>query len=249
MANRAKDKTGEKYGRLTVIEPIGIGKDRSMWFKCRCDCGNEIELSAARLRKSKYGTKSCGCLNDDKYKSLTRSMAISKRLKKYNEYIFMPDYIIGITARGEKFYFDKDDYEKIKKYRWQKNKAGYIAANVSIIGNNGNRANISLHRLVMNSPKEQDIDHINHDATNNRKINLRVCTHQQNGFNQRARGYYYDKKIKRWRVTIGLNYKTIHIGCFKTETEAKIAREKAAIQYYGEYRYQKTAGGLALSQT
>ena len=80
--------------------------------------------------------------------------------------------------------------------------------------------------------------YINHDLRDNRKINLRACTHQQNGFNQTARGYYYDKKIKRWRVRIGLNYKTINIGCYKTEAEAKTAREKAAIKYYGEYRFK-----------
>jgi len=243
MANRVKDKTGEKYGRLTVIEPVGIGKDRSMWFKCHCECGNETIVSSANLRKGKYSTLSCGCLKKESYNSIKRSIAISEKLKKKNEFIFMSDYVIGIATGGEKFYFDKEDYKKVKEYRWAVGTHGYITANVSIIGKKGKHTRIQLQRLIMNFPKGKDVDHINHDLTDNRKSNLRICTHQQNGFNRKVKGYYFDKGIKKWRSTISKNRKTIHLGSFATEQEAIMVRKQAEEKYFGEHRYQEIVGG------
>lgn len=50
------DLTGEKFGRLTVLRKSSFG--RTQWH-CKCDCGNEIDLSYSRLHN---GQKSCGCL-------------------------------------------------------------------------------------------------------------------------------------------------------------------------------------------
>jgi hypothetical protein len=55
----AKELTGQRFGRLTVIcrvEPDRWGKAQ---FKCRCDCGKITQTSANELQRG--GTKSCGC--------------------------------------------------------------------------------------------------------------------------------------------------------------------------------------------
>lgn len=59
-----KDLTGQKFGRLTVIERAEdriskSGKHRIMWC-CKCSCGNEIITSSGNLREGR--TQSCGCL-------------------------------------------------------------------------------------------------------------------------------------------------------------------------------------------
>lgn len=56
---------GSIYGKLEVIEDLGYKKlpnsDRKIrYYKCRCECGNYIEVSANNL-KSK-STQSCGCI-------------------------------------------------------------------------------------------------------------------------------------------------------------------------------------------
>lgn len=54
------DETGNKYGRLTVIE---LDKERSgklAFWKCRCDCGTITTVSGIKLRDGH--TQSCGCL-------------------------------------------------------------------------------------------------------------------------------------------------------------------------------------------
>lgn len=53
------DEIGNKYGKLTVIECAGIGKDRHILWKCKCECGNEIITNGNVLRGDR--TLSCGC--------------------------------------------------------------------------------------------------------------------------------------------------------------------------------------------
>lgn len=59
--------TGERFNRLTVLgdrEPFvrRDGRRTAIW-RCRCDCGNEVDVRAYSLKVGK--TKSCGCLNDE----------------------------------------------------------------------------------------------------------------------------------------------------------------------------------------
>lgn len=53
--------TGQRFGRLTALRPTERrGRNGSIYWLCRCDCGRETEVTADRLL---YGNcKSCGCL-------------------------------------------------------------------------------------------------------------------------------------------------------------------------------------------
>lgn len=53
--------SGQRFGRLTAIEPTDKTTSSGVIWRCRCDCGNEAFVSASSLRKG--NTKSCGCLN------------------------------------------------------------------------------------------------------------------------------------------------------------------------------------------
>jgi hypothetical protein len=37
-----------------------------------------------------------------------------------------------------------------------------------------------LHRLIMSPPKGMEVDHVNGNKADNRRENLRVCTHAEN---------------------------------------------------------------------
>ena len=58
------DLTGQKFGRLMVIECAGRDKrGRAIW-KCKCDCGNEAIKGSDRLIRGI--TQSCGCLHTER---------------------------------------------------------------------------------------------------------------------------------------------------------------------------------------
>jgi len=62
MPRRRKDLTGQCFGRLTVIEYIGLDdfKKNVLW-RCRCECGTERGITTSNLTQGR--TQSCGCFN------------------------------------------------------------------------------------------------------------------------------------------------------------------------------------------
>jgi len=57
------DKTGKRFGRLTVLAFSHMAIGRQQYWKCRCDCGNEIRRRIGDLKSGR--TKSCGCLRKE----------------------------------------------------------------------------------------------------------------------------------------------------------------------------------------
>lgn len=54
-----KEYIGYRFGLLTVIDYAGKRGGQHYW-RCRCDCGNEVEVGQTNLQSGH--TKSCGCL-------------------------------------------------------------------------------------------------------------------------------------------------------------------------------------------
>jgi hypothetical protein len=58
---------GTIFNRLTVVEFIGINKNRASLWKCKCIDGNEVIVSRSNLQNGH--TQSCGCLRKTKPKN------------------------------------------------------------------------------------------------------------------------------------------------------------------------------------
>jgi hypothetical protein len=65
------DLTGEKYGRLFVVNRDKTINKRPRW-KCLCDCGTEKIVDGAELRKN--STQSCGCLKKEMAKEKAKNL-------------------------------------------------------------------------------------------------------------------------------------------------------------------------------
>lgn len=108
---------GRRYGRLTVISSLGKINGR-YYYRCKCDCGNIVDIRKDYLERK---INSCGCLQKETKSKNGRSN------KRYNIYDLTGEYGIGYTSKGEKFYFDLEDYDKIKDYCWHVNQyCGYL---------------------------------------------------------------------------------------------------------------------------
>lgn len=59
------DLTGQKFGRLTVIERVGTDKHGGSLWLCRCDCGRGIEKITTQNHLQSGDCKSCGCLHEE----------------------------------------------------------------------------------------------------------------------------------------------------------------------------------------
>jgi hypothetical protein len=227
------DLTGQKFGRLTVIKRAENNKWRDSQWLCKCDCNGENSEKIITGRSLKNGyTQSCGCLQKEK---------TSELLKKYNTYNLTGEYGIGYTSSGEEFYFDLEDYDKIKDYCWCLNN-NYIITN-SYIDNSV----IYMHRLVMNCPDDMEVDHIFHDTWDNRKNKLRIVTISQNSMNavlfsnntSGVKGVNWEKRKEKWQARISINGKRIYLGSFDNFENAVKVRKEAELKYYGEYRYKE----------
>lgn len=54
---------GQRFGKLVVLSHIGFDKNRHSIWKCKCDCGNIIQINKSSLTSG--NTSSCGCLWDE----------------------------------------------------------------------------------------------------------------------------------------------------------------------------------------
>lgn len=134
-------------------------------------------------------TKSCGCYQKEK------SRENGKQNKRYNTYDLSGDFGKGYTSKGEEFWFDKKDYDKIKDYCWYfDKKTGYLFAQLP-----DTRKRVSLHRLVMGFPKGKMVGHITHEAFNrydNRKCNLKIGPMKENARSTNMKNLELQKKAK-----------------------------------------------------
>lgn len=56
---RPLDLIGEKYGRLAVLEKLSERRNKSVVWRCQCDCGNVVDVTTGELRSGRH--LSCGC--------------------------------------------------------------------------------------------------------------------------------------------------------------------------------------------
>lgn len=67
------------------------------------------------------------------------------------------------------------------------------------------------------------IDHIDRDKGNNRLENLREVNVEGNQRNKGQRGYFFDKRTKKWRVEWSYNNNKVNVRSYSSEEEADLA--------------------------
>ena len=224
------DYINKTFDRLTGIEYLGVENGDSMMR--RCECGNIIDLPITRV-KNGY-VRSCGCLAKE---------FAAKRLKKINECDLSGDYGIGYTSTGYKFFFDLEDYEKIKDFCWHRHRDGYLRTRVDVYPNGKNHYEL-MHRWILDiKDTDVEIDHINGNVYDNRKLNLRIVEGSKNAKNLKLyinnksghKGVSFSKRENRWKAYIQNDNQKIHLGTFLVYEDAVKARERAEIKYFGDY--------------
>lgn len=167
---------------------------------------------------------------------------------KTNTYDLSGEYGIGYTSKGDEFWFDLEDYDKIKDYCWYLANTGYFKAR-SLKSDEFKTEKIYLHRVIVGAKDGDMVDHKRHKKGevnyDNRKSNLRFANYSKNGMNQvtpknnksGCKGVFWNKRYNMWEAKIHVNNKNIYLGRFAILENAIKARRDAERKYYGEYDY------------
>ena len=145
-------------------------------------------------------------------------------------------------------FVDDEDYVWLSQWKWY---AGQKRNRREAVRNekdtDGHRYIVYMSREILGLKKgdTRRCDHKNHNPLDNRRANLRDCTHSENNRNTSSREYTsskflgvsWDKVNKKWRASISINGKPRNLGRFVFEELAALAHDFAAMTYYREFAH------------
>lgn len=141
---------------------------------------------------------------------------------------------------------DDEDFEYLSQWKWFAHKYGksYRVVRSGQKRKGESKTTYYMHREIL-CVKDSKIvvDHINGNALDNRRENLRLCTQSQNSKNQKMpcnntsgfKGVVWDKANKKFAAQIKVDRKCKKIGRFETALEAAKAYDGAAKKYFGDF--------------
>lgn len=149
--------------------------------------------------------------------------------------------LIPLT-QGKFAQVDDEDFKELSKYKWYARKSRntyYAERNMNI---NGKWKTIRMHRVILSTNPDLQIDHIDENGLNNRRSNLRIATHQENLRNQN--NAHRNNKLgirgvcrnhKKFCAHIQVNGRKIYLGRFFCLEKAMRARREAELKYFDEF--------------
>jgi len=198
-------------------------------FRCHVD-GYEWDAIPNNILNGK-GCPVCGVV-------LTEAAKVKKPNKvvcRKNQWV-----LIDISTPAYPFAaikIDDDDWDALRaEGRMTPTISGYATQ-----GRDG--ANELVHRLIMQPQSWMEVDHINHDKSDNRRCNLRICTRSQNQMNKTrllsnasgVTGVCWASRESKWSAQIVAGGKRYHLGYFFCFRKAVNARTTAEDKHFGRY--------------
>ena len=150
--------------------------------------------------------------------------------------------LIPLT-KGVSVQVDDHWFEELNQHKWyaQKGRNTYYAARK--VQKNNIITQIYMHRVIMNTPENRGVDHIDLNGLNCLEKNMRNSTSSQNGANKKPRGRskYMGVSINNTnghtyiQAQININKRLTYLGHFPTEEEAARAYDAKAKEVHGEF--------------
>jgi len=100
-----------------------------------------------------------------------------------------------------------------------------------------------MHRVILGvEDRRTVVDHKNRDTMDNRRENIRACSHAENMMNRKTARHNcsglkgaHQSSGRGWKSEIRAHGKRIQLGVFKTPEAAHEAYVAAAKKYHGEF--------------
>ena len=155
-------------------------------------------------------------------------------------------------TQGKFTIVDDEDFQRLSRFKWHAQVRPYTSYAVREFSTGYGRRRrklIPLHRFILDAPDGIQVDHINGNGLDNRRVNLRLCTAQQNCANNRRvysksgyKGVYWNQCV--WQARLNHNGKLLYFGSYKSPIDAARAYDKAATEIFGSFA--RTNEGLGL---
>lgn len=210
MSKIRVDLSWQRFGMLTALEDVGKNERGSRLWLCICDCGNFREVSVGALKQKNI--RSCGCRN--------KLLAINRGTRKDNK---SGHKGVSWNQRDEKFYSyiyvnkkmyslgQYEEYERAVEIREEAEKhvfEDFLEWYGSVYEKIKNSRNYKNSRGYKNSRNKSG--HI---------------------------GVFFNKKTKKFQVTICVNRKNFYIGDYENFDDAVQSREEAEKHVGDDFEY------------
>jgi hypothetical protein len=137
---------------------------------------------------------------------------------------------------------DDEDYERISAFRWRASGAALKPYAITGFGtvSKSSKPPIYMHRMILECPAGMVIDHINNNGLDNRRSNLRFCTHRQNIARSNTANRVGSSGFIGVFPSVGSStfYARIGkkgLGSFRNPEDAARAYDAASIEEFGEF--------------
>jgi hypothetical protein len=216
---------GKKFGRLTVIDEFYVNKsgNRRKYFRCLCDCGNEVDIRVDQVKSGR--AKSCGCfaLESKSSRSKTHGMSsdrlyhiwLGMKARCYNENKTSYNHYggRGIKVCERWHVFENFHMDMSESYQNHVLKYGESGTTIDRTDVNGDY-----------EPKNCIWASMSLQAFNKRK-----------GINSTSgvTGVSWSNLCSKWRAYITVDGKTRYLGYHEDFESAAKVRRDAEIKYYG----------------
>lgn len=219
MAKRL-DLTGQRFGRLTVLEEAEPrrhpnGKTERRW-RCRCDCGTVCEVAQGQLRSG--GTRSCGCVRRETSAAKARDLT-GQRFGRLT--VLRRERLENPSSDGEvNGWLCRCDCGTEKVIRTQ----------VLLRGEAVSCGCEAVRKLLQRTAADGENVLGRYDGT---VVSTIRPGRKRNGQNKTGvTGVCWAASKQRWAARLGLRGKSIHLGYFKRFEDAVAARKAAEAKHY-----------------
>jgi hypothetical protein len=149
-------------------------------------------------------------------------------------------------TQGQVALVDDEDYERLSAFKWQVRRGRYtFYAQRGVTVSAGVQRTVQMHRVILDAPRDMDVDHRDGNGLNNQRENLRLCTNTENQRNKRRyvnntsgyKGVHWAKNVGKWWAYIHVDGAYKNLGYFTSKEDAARAYDEAAVKYYGEFAF------------
>lgn len=149
-----------------------------------------------------------------------------------NAEVFIP------LSQGKVAVVDFEDFEKVRGFSWYADRIHNTWYAATHIGKGRSRKVVRMHRFLLEEKEGSEVDHKDGDGLNNRRHNLRSCSHRQNLSNQKKQSGRSSSfkgvslaSTGKWRAQLD----STHLGYFDTEEAAARTYDSKAREVFGEF--------------